>query len=54
MIFGPDVSDSLTDTLFWDFSDVNLADEDTNSILTEKADRAIQGNVAIQTTQSGG
>ena len=36
---------------FWlDLTDVTLADEDTNSILTEKANRAIQGIVAIQVT----
>ena len=28
-----------------------LADEDTSSILTDNANRAIQGNVAIQVTQ---
>ena len=35
-------------------TDVTLADEDTNSILTENAKRAIQGNVAMQVTQPGG
>ena len=39
---------------FWDFTDVTLADEDTNSILTDNAKRTIQGNVAMQVTQSGG
>ena len=29
-----------------DLTDVTLADEDTNSILTDNANRAIQGNVA--------
>ena len=36
---------------------MTLADEDTNSILTDNANRAIQGNVAMQVTQvapSGG
>ena len=28
-----------------------LADEDTSSILTDNANRAIQGNVAMQVTQ---
>ena len=40
-----------------DLTDVTLADEDTNSILTDNANRAIQGNVAMQVTQvapSGG
>ena len=31
-----------------------MADEDTNSILTDNANRAFQGNVAMQVTQSGG
>ena len=35
-------------------SDVNLADEDTNSILTGNANRAIQDYVAIQLTKCGG
>ena len=35
---------------FADLTDVTLADEDTNSILTDNANRAIQGNV----TQPGG
>ena len=42
---------------FADFTDVTLADEDTNSILADNANRAIQGNVAMQVTQvapSGG
>ena len=37
-----------------DFTDVTLADEDTNSILADNANRAIQGNVAMQVTQPGG
>ena len=32
----------------WNFTDVILADEDTNSILTDKVNRTIQGNVAKQ------
>ena len=36
-----------------DLIDVTLADEDTNSILTDNANRAIQGNVAMQIIQSG-
>ena len=40
---------SLTHSLmFVNFvDDVTLADEDTNSILTDNANRAIQGNVAM-------
>ena len=30
---------------------MTLADEDTNSILTDYANRAIQGNVAMQVTE---
>ena len=33
---------------------MTLADEDTNSILTDNANRAIQGNMAMQVTQPGG
>ena len=32
---------------------MTLADEDTNSTLTDNVNRAIQGNVAMQVTQSG-
>ena len=35
-------------------TDVTLADEDTNSTLTDNANRAIQGNVAMRVTQPGG
>ena len=31
-----------------DLTDVTLADEDTNSILTDKVNKTIQGNVAMQ------
>ena len=37
-----------------DLTDVTLADEDTKSILTDNANRAIQGNVAMQVAPSGG
>ena len=33
---------------------VNLTDEDTNAILTDNTNRAIQGNVAMQVAQPGG
>ena len=33
---------------------MTLADEDTNSILTDNAKRAFQGNVAARVTQPGG
>ena len=44
---------SLTTRCFADLTDVTLADEDTNSILTDNANRAIQGNVAMQMMQPG-
>ena len=37
-----------------DLTDVTLAGEDINSIPTDNADRAFQGNVAMQVTQPGG
>ena len=43
---GPSVRPSVTKRHFADLTDVTLADEDTNSILTDNANRAIQGNVA--------
>ena len=53
---GPIVSNSPSS--FADLIDVTLADEDTNAIITDSANRAIQGNnVAMQVTQvtpSGG
>ena len=45
---------SVTERLCVDLTDVTLADEDTNSILANNANRAIQGNVAMQVMQSGG
>ena len=45
---------ALSERLCVDFTGVNLADEDTNSIPTDNANRAIQGNVAMNVTQSGG
>ena len=44
---GPDVRQGLRH-LCADLTDVTLADEDTNSILTDNAKRAIQGNKAMQ------
>ena len=35
---------------FADLTDVTLADEDTNPILTDNANGAIQGNVAMRVT----
>ena len=39
---------------FVDLTDVTLADEDDNSILTDNANRAIQGNETMQVTRPGG
>ena len=51
---GPDVRPSVTETPCADLTDVTLADEDTNSIPTDNANMAIQGNVTMQVTQPGG
>ena len=40
--------------LFADLTDVTLADEDTNPILTDNAHRTFQGNLATRVTQPGG
>ena len=37
-----------------DLTDVTLADEDTNLILTDNAKGAIKGNVAMHVRQPGG
>ena len=39
---------------FVNLTDLTLADEDTNSIITDNANRAIQENVAMLVTQPGG
>ena len=44
---------SLSERGFADLTDVTLADEDTNSILTDKVNRTIQGNVAMHVTHPG-
>ena len=53
---GPSLSNWVT-IPYADLTDVTLADEDTNSKLADNANKAIQGNVAMQVTQvapSGG
>ena len=40
----------LSPTPFADLTDVTLVDEDTKSILTDDANRAIQGNQAMHMT----
>ena len=49
---GPVVCPSVTHVVA-DLTDVTLADEDTKSILTDNANRTIQGNVAMQVAPSG-
>ena len=44
---GPGVSLFITKKPFADLNGVTLADEDTNSILTDNANRAIHGNLAM-------
>ena len=43
----------LIEPPYVNLTDVTLADEDTNSILTDNANRVNQGNVAMQVIQSG-
>ena len=42
---------SVTTRRFADLTDVTLADEDTNSILTDNTNMAIQGNMTMQMMQ---
>ena len=51
---GPDVSNSVSTRGFVDLTDVTLADEDSNSIPTDDANKAVLGNVAMQVAPSGG
>ena len=46
---GPVVSQKLSELPCADLTDVTLADEDTNTIQTDNANRTFQGNVAMQT-----
>ena len=50
---GPDVRQWVR-IGFADLTDVTLADDDINPILTDNANRAIQGHVAMQVTEPGG
>ena len=47
---GPVLCHKLTPRRFADLTDVTLVDEDTKSILTDNANRAIQGNQAMHVT----
>ena len=51
---GPDVCPSVRQTPSADLTDVTLADDDTNSILTDNANRAIQGSVKMYVMQPSG
>ena len=51
---GPDVSKSVHTRPFADLTDVTLADEDSNSIPTDDANKAVLGNVAMQVAPSSG
>ena len=46
--YDASVRPSVTKRGFADLTDVTLADEDTNSILTDDPNRAIQGKLAMQ------
>ena len=48
------LSNKLSTTPSVNLTDVTLADKETNLILTDKVNRVIQGNVAMQVTQPGG
>ena len=50
---GPDVTEWVSLRPCWDLTDATLADDDTNSILTDNANRVIQSNVSMQVTQPG-
>ncbi len=49
-IYGSGLSHYVRMRGFANLTDVTLADGDTKSILTDNADRAIQGNVAMHVT----
>ena len=44
----------VSETPSVNLTDVTLADKETNLIQTDKVNRVIQGNVAMQVTQPGG
>ena len=51
---GADVTNSVRTTCLWNLIDVTLTDEDTNSMQTDDANKAIQSNVAMQVAPPGG
>ena len=50
---GPVFTESVRPRHCCDFTDVTLTDKDTKSNLTDDANRAIQGNEAMQAMQTG-
>ena len=44
----------MSETPSVNLTNVTLADKETNLILTDKVNKVIQGNVAMQVTQPGG
>ena len=48
------VTHALTELPLADLDNMTLADEDTNPILTDGANRTFQSNVAMQVTKPGG
>ena len=53
-IFVSGLCNKLSTTPSVNLTDVTLADKETNLILTDKVNRVIQDNVAMQVTQPGG
>ena len=53
MSLGSDLWVQLSETNSDTFVQTNLTDEDTNSILTDNANKAFQSNMAMQVTQPG-
>ena len=51
---GPGVSNWVSPTPFADLTDVTLAEEDTNSIPTDYANRKILDNMAMQMAPPAG
>ena len=51
---GPDIRQWVSERPFWNLTELTLADEDTNSILTDNVNSAIQGNGAMAVMQPSG
>ena len=50
---GPIIFNSMSERPCWDLTDVTLADEDTNSIVADDANKAIQDNLVMQVAPPG-